>query len=416
MCTQQIAFLLSAVFVSTVAYTQSIARFTADAGAYKRTNTPVSITFEHIPMNNDTTYYLEETTPGRKGVLPCQIENGYHRTMWWILSGTTNAGEKRTFELKYGSIPASSEKITATDNAGTLTMAYSARNIMQYNYKTVYPPAGVDTAFRRSGFIHPLWSPKGTVLTNIQPSDHYHHYGIWNPWTHTTFEGKEVDFWNLVKREGRVCANGFLSTTEGPVYGGFKAHHIHVAHPDSIGKKTALNEVWDVRVFNQGTNVWLWELTSTLSCASESPLTIEEYRYQGLGFRANAEWTKENAAFLTSEGKTRKDADNTRARWCMVEGQSTAGRSGIVFLGNPSNYNYPEPIRIWDEKQNNGRGDVFFNFCPTKTQRWQLVPGHEYTLRYRMLVYDNACTKEQAEAAWIDFANPPFVTIDTTNK
>src|SRR5690606_42107088 len=45
------------------------------------------------------------------------------------------------------------------------------------------------SAYGRSGFIHPLWSPKGQVLTRVQPEDHYHHYGIWNPWTQLNYEG-----------------------------------------------------------------------------------------------------------------------------------------------------------------------------------------------------------------------------------
>ena len=40
-------------------------------------------------------------------------------------------------------------------------------------------------------------TPHGQVLTRIQPPDHYHHYGIWNPWTHTLFENDTVDFWNI---------------------------------------------------------------------------------------------------------------------------------------------------------------------------------------------------------------------------
>jgi len=51
---------------------------------------------------------------------------------------------------------------------GELTIHNGERNLLCYNYKTVYPPAGVDTAFKRSAFIHPLWAPHGQVLTRIQ--------------------------------------------------------------------------------------------------------------------------------------------------------------------------------------------------------------------------------------------------------
>jgi len=55
-------------------------------------------------------------------------------------------------------------------------------------------------------------------------------------------------------------------------------------------------------------------------CASESPFLILEYRYAGLGWRATEPWNKDNSEALTSEGKTRKDADGTTAKMVIVQG------------------------------------------------------------------------------------------------
>lgn len=85
-----------------------------------------------------------------------------------------------------------------------LTIQSGNTKLLKYQFNTVYPPAGIDTNFKRSGFIHPLYTPHGQVLTSIQPPDHYHHYGIWNPWTHTVFEKDTIDFWNL-KKKNRYC-------------------------------------------------------------------------------------------------------------------------------------------------------------------------------------------------------------------
>ena len=68
-----------------------------------------------------------------------------------------------------------------------LTISSGNQPLLTYQFKTIYPPKGIDTNYKRSGFIHPLYAPHGQVLTTIQPKDHYHHYGIWNPWTHTFF-------------------------------------------------------------------------------------------------------------------------------------------------------------------------------------------------------------------------------------
>ena len=123
---------------------------------------------------------------------------------------------------------------------------------MRYHHASVPAPAGQSELYKRSAFIHPLWSPAGTVLTNMQPADHYHHVGIWMPWTKTEFEGKETDFWNLKAGQGTVRFVKYLDTTTGPVYGGFQAQQHHVALQTDVGEKIVLDEVWDVRVYNVG--------------------------------------------------------------------------------------------------------------------------------------------------------------------
>jgi len=301
---------------------------------------------------------------------------------------------------------------TAVDQGGALVFFKDNRHVLQYNYATTYPPPGVDSVYRRSGYIHPVWSPTGMVLTNIQPPDHYHHYGIWNPWTKTKFEGNTIDFWDLPQRLGTVRFENFSSVVNGIVFAEAKIIHHHVVFPDSEKEKNALREVCDIRVYNTGQDdVFIWDFTSTLNCASSSPVTFEEYRYAGFGFRATDQWVRDNCLMLTSEGNTRKDADGSRARWAFVTGKTQEDHCGILFLGYPANYNFPEPIRIWDENANNGRGDFFFNFAPTKNKDWHILPGNEYRLKYRIVVYHGDMTTEKSERYWNDFAYPPKVTV-----
>ena len=105
------------------------------------------------------------------------------------------------------------QKVEMVKNNGALTFRAGNKNLLSYQYQLVYPPAGQDTNYKRSGFIHPVWTPHGQILTRIQPPDHYHHYGIWNPWTHTVFEKDTVDFWNLKGRQGTVRFAKFISQT-----------------------------------------------------------------------------------------------------------------------------------------------------------------------------------------------------------
>jgi hypothetical protein len=54
---------------------------------------------------------------------------------------------------------------------------------------------------------------------------------------------------------------------------------------------------------------------------------------------------------------------------------------------------------------------MFANFCPTKDMDWLLIPGKNYSLKYRFLVFNGRVDKDKAESAWHYFAYPPMVTI-----
>lgn len=373
---------------------------------------PVRISLDALTLLPDSVVQLVEVRGRLRTVVPTQIEHGRERVLHWLASaGTTPA--TRTYELRQGPparpAPAS---MRVVDEQGGLLLQAGRRNLLRYNYRTVYPPAGIDTAFRRSGFIHPLWSPHGQELTRIQAPDHYHHYGLWNPWTHVLFEGDTVDFWNLGDHKGTVRFANVLATTSGPVYGEYQVLQNHVAFPRGRPEKTALHEVQTVRVYQPaGPDAYLADLTIQLNCATASPVTLLAYRYGGLGWRATAQWTKQNSEVLTSAGKTRSEADGSLARWCIVQGQlGAADYGGVVLLSYPTNYNHPEPLRIWPDDMN-GRGDVFASFSPTKTKAWPLVPGQTYALHYRLLVFNGHCTAAQAESAWQYFAHPPSVVV-----
>jgi hypothetical protein len=310
-----------------------------------------------------------------------------------------------------------SGEIVAHRDDSSLTIENGRQQLLRYWFATVNPPAGVDSHFRRSGFIHPLWTPHGQALTRIQPPDHRHHYGLWNPWTHALFENDTVDFWNLGSKLGFVRFAKFISIVDGPVFSEFKVLHEHVVLKKDGSQKVAINEIQTVRVYRpaDSSDHYYLDITSQLSCATPSPVLLLTYRYGGLGWRATEVWNKENSQVLTSEGKDRKTADGSKARWCIVEGSLDSlapghygDYGGAVMLSSPSNYNHPEPLRIWPENSN-GRGDLFANFDPTKDKDWLLEPGKTYTLHYRLVVFNGKFSKEQAESAWDYFATPPAV-------
>jgi len=391
---------------------EGVATIIVDAGGYDRVDTPVSVSLDGVPLGpGEGAFMLVEKVGGETATYPVQLEAGSEPRLWFVVSGKTKAGTRRTFSLvKAGKAKWPGVTVAKTDEH--LDLVHQGDKVLRYNHAIVPPPEGQDKLYERSGFIHPLWSTKGTVLTNIHPADHIHHLGIWMPWTHTEFEGKAVDFWNLKGGQGTVRFNRFLSATRGPVYGGFQAEQEHVVLKTDEGEKVVLNEVWDVRVFNVGgrkKGYWIWDFVSTQRCVADSPLKQVKYRYGGFGYRATGEWDEGNAEYLTSEGKNRKNGHTTRARWCDTSGEID-GWEGITFYSHPENFQHPEPMRIWPE------GQVFFNWAPGQATDWEMKPGVDHVFRYRMYVHDGKITVPAAERIWQDYAEPPKVTIEAAKR
>jgi hypothetical protein len=386
-------------------------------------NVPVSISLKDLKsIPAESSMALVTMEGGKEVYHPFQLSRGKDKTLSWMIA--SDGPKSLSFQLirikkppsiavnVTGPIVRRALKMKITDKNGAYIAGNGNRNLLSYVYKRKDPPSGVDPAYGRSGFIHPLWTPHGQELTTIQPKDHYHHYGIWNPWTHVLFEGDTVDFWNIGGKQATVRYANLISKTEGDVFTEFKVLHEHVVLKKGSGEKKALKEIQTIRVFSPSLDYYILDITSELSCASRSPFHIVAYRYAGFGWRATEFWTKDNSEMLTSEGKTRDNTDGTKAKWLMVYGALPGNESGgIVMLSHPSNYNHPEPLRIWDKKANGGRGDVFANFAPTKDKDWKLEPGKTYTLKYRLVVFNGKFDAAKAESAWQYFANPAAVRV-----
>ena len=407
---------ITMVLISLQVFAQEIASFRVFSGATDRLDCPVALNLDQFDYNEDAgDLVLYEVTGNQKVPVPCQLETGHSTRLWFILAGETPAGENREFILLRQEANPVPVPVRLHKKHKSLNLSHRDNPILDYHFKTAYPPEGVPSLFKRSGFIHPLWSPDGQVLTRIQAPDHYHHYGIWGPWTKTHINGREVDFWNLMKGQGTVRFNGFLSETEGPVFSGFKALQKHIDFGGRGEDQVAINEVLDVRAWNVGNgDAWLIDYTTTLNTPLDSGIMLDAYRYGGgIGYRATGDWHRDNCTVLTSEGKDRLTADGSKAKWCIVEGESVSeeGRSGILFMGHTSNRDFPEPMRVWPVNQNRGRGDMYFEFCPIRHKDWKLEKGRDYTLKYRLLVFDGSVSAEEAEMHWQGFANPPRVEI-----
>jgi hypothetical protein len=344
--------------------------------------------------------------------IPFQLEKNKPAKLWFLLPEKLSPGKAHVYRIVKGQ-PIQSPMVRIQMDCKTLMISQGKRKALQFWYGEMQPPEGDSELYTRSGFIHPIWSPHGKVLTRVHPPDHVHHMGFWLPWTNTEFEGRHVDFWNVDDGLGTVRFVRLNNIATGPVFGGFESlqHHLDLKAPG--GEKVVLNELWNVRVWNTidpDNRFSVWDIASTQTCATSSPLLLNKYRYGGMGFRGPADWQPKNSNYLTSEGKTRKDANGTRARWFIIYGKTDKGPAGVLLMSHPENHEHPEPLRVWAD------GEIFCGFCPVVLNEWKLEPGNTYIRQYRVVTFDGKMTAEKAEQFWQDWVNAPQVKTKTVKK
>lgn len=330
-----------------------------------------------------------------------QIKKGHPNLLYGRYNDTGNRGEPLNFQWRREkAIPSTGIKIE--DNGKSFDFLFGDSLLMSYRYVDMPVPEGVPQVYSRSGFVHPLRTLQGNVLTQIQPADHYHHYGMWHPWTYTEYQGEEIDFWNLIKKEGTVRFSDVVSRSEGPLFTELTVIHDHVIHPGA-GELTVLKELLTYRLWTpvKSQGYYLLDVIYHMNPSTDKPLVIKKYRYEGFSLRGPAHWNDDNVELLTSQGKNKSNGNATRAKWMKVTGPGNqGGKSTVAFMTHPANFNYPELIRIWPTGTNGGKENVFINFNPTQDRDWVLEPGHTYTLQYRVLVSDQDLSGKDLNKFW----------------
>lgn len=377
---------------------------TVAAGGFDRLGTVVSFPLpDTLPAG---VYHLE--APGGEHV-PLQVEND---RAWFVLDGLA-AGAERAYRLRAGAAPSAGVQLTRSER--TLSMAVDGRPVLQYWVAPrPLPRPEIDSIYLRGGYLHPVRTPSGRVVTGDYAEGHVHHHGIWAAWTNTAFRGRQPDFWNMGAGTGAVVPMALDATWDGPVQAGFQARHRYVDYSASE-PVTALHETWTLRTYREtGADAEfpyrMFDLAITQSTASASPLTLPTYHYGGAAIRGLDAWDgPDGAQFLTSAGKDRANGNETRARWTYMGGTVEGQQAGLAMLSHPANFRSPQPVRIHPEMP-------YFCFAPSQLGPFSIQPGTPYEMRYRFVTFDGPPDPDALDRLWNDYAYPPTVTVESLSS
>lgn len=316
-----------------------------------------------------------------------------------ILTGI-RAGVNYRYAVKKSASPQVSLEIFSREE--DIKFSYNNKPIVVYQSKGQLPE-GVDSVYLRGGYLHPVYSPSGKIITDDYAWNHLHHHGIWTAYTRTVFQGRTPDFWNMGGRKGKVDFKELGKLDYGPVYAALEAKH---DYEDLSGDEdvVALNEKWKLKVYAiEGMDekaFHVFDLKIDQECATDSTLFLPNYHYGGLGFRGHEAWNGEDSTiFLTSTGRTRSDGHATQSDWCHIGGLIDGELAGISIFSHPDNFRHPQPMRIHPN-------EPFFCYSPSQEGLWMIKPGENYEARYRFMVYDGEPDVQLIQSMWQDFAMP----------
>ncbi len=286
-------------------------------------------------------------------------------------------------------------QVTIEETDGKIRAQISGKPVITYHTKTV-APLGIDPIYARSGFIHPLHSPSGKILTDAFPIGHVHQHAVFNAWTQATVNHEVVDFWNQHKKLGTVAHKETVNVTEA-------AFEVALQQL-SLKKGPALEETWKVSIANSS-DPFIIDIAIEQRPASRHEVYLHPFHYGGFGLRGSAHWSAEdNAHFegpmqvLTGDGiRNIGDSNHTTPRWVAVFGSIKGETAGFVVMDHPTNFRHPQPVRVHPRMP-------YFVFTPVFKGSFIIKPGFSYQARYRIVTFDGAPDQDTAEAWYQAYA------------
>lgn len=294
-----------------------------------------------------------------------------------------------------------------------LTVLHGESIVLVYNKQSPPVPEGIDPVYQRSGFLHPVNTPKGKTVTDTFPRDHAHQHGIFSAWVKTSYRGHSIDFWNLAGRTGRVRHERVVSTFDRDGTVGFEVDMLY--HAEAPVSVDILRERWKVTVYAPSDNAYCFDIESKQEAITDTPLVIEKYHYGGMALRGPSRWltktdkdkynesepVREPSSFLNNQGQDRKIGNHVPATWVALTGTLDRESASIAVLGHPQNFRAPQPARMHDTKP-------YFCFSPCVIDAFEISLAKPLHAKYRYLVTDASPNPGLIDKLWNELAKSPI--------
>lgn len=249
------------------------------------------------------------------------------------------------------------------------------------------------------GFIHPLYTPAGVLVTDLAPDDHPHHRGVFVGWVEMSGK-KQADFWGWGAKapiENRHIRNQALEVRVSDSTGVIlDIHNLWLAENEKL-----LQEFTTLHARQSGqSNIVDLEFQFVTPGPS---VRIEANAFGGFCYRASPR----GEAMVTGPAGPVKlpDAVSDQAEanwpntgWYDLTYRSPEGKvSGAAVMSHPQN-----PPTSWFVH----RGLHMVNPCVVATEPVQISVDTPLTLRYRLVAHDGELTPAKLGEFYEEFSRP----------
>jgi hypothetical protein len=236
------------------------------------------------------------------------------------------------------------------------------------------PPVGTPLVVDSGDFFHPVYTPRGVVITDLAPSDHPHHRGVFLGWVEM-HGAKDADFWGWGEHapiRGRRIVNRSFGVTDS----GLESTSDWVAEGVIL-----IREKLTVRMTNTG-GVNLLDLDYALTPASDLKLT--RWAFSGFCLRTRKEGAIEffspaGAVALPNPSHLKPESDWPDAPWYACTVKLEGSLAGAAIVNHPAN-----PPTLW----HNHRDVRMLNPCIVAPAEVSLKKDQPLRLRYLVVTFD----------------------------
>lgn len=241
-------------------------------------------------------------------------------------------------------------------------------------------PKSLNGKYERCNYIHPMWAPDGTVLTEDFPADHLHHRGIFWAWHQIYADGKNLgDGWELKNFSQKVDNYKIRKAKNGSLK---LMTTVEYKSPEYIsGEKPFLLENTEITIHQAEKNYRRIDFEIKLRALAnglEIGGSDDEKGYSGFSVRMIL---PDDVTFTGPEGVVKPE--NTAVQspgFINVSGSvlKDNGKGGIVILDNSQNPGYPQRwiLRAKNSMQNAafpGRNRILLNMKQPLILKYSII-------------------------------------------